>query len=265
MIADLRKYHRLFLLEAQAKLSIRLHPFLQTLVFMVPVVGKILFWKAVYRASDGDIGGFDMRDMVFYLIATAMVQDATWAYGGFIRDDICRGGLTMHLLRPASYFKTRFSEWSGNMVPRWGSVAILGLMLLLVFRNEVRLPSELWIYPAALVATLQTYLLKFVFSFCMSLLCFWTESSPPLIGHIGQLLGGSLVPLSFLPGVLQSVAGILPFQYMLYFPATVLMGKVSPAGFLEGLAVQALWIAAFGALARIMWRRGVPRYVAYGG
>ena len=43
------------------------------------------------------------------------------------------------------------------------------------------------------------------------------------------------------------------------------MGKVSPSGFVLGLAVQALWIAVFGGLAQIMWRRGVPRYIAYGG
>lgn len=191
MIADLRKYHRLFLLEAQSKLSIRLHPFLQTLVFVIPVVGKILFWKAVYSASDGDIGGFDVRDMVFYLIVTTLVVESTWAYGGFVREDIRGGGLTMHLLRPASYLKTRFSEWTGNMVPRWASVAILVLILVLAFRDDVRLPTDLWIYPAALVAIFQTYLLKFLFSFCTSLLAFWTESSPPSSGMPGSSSAGA--------------------------------------------------------------------------
>ena len=81
MITTLRKYHRLFLLEAQNTLALRIHPFLQTLVFMVPVVGKILFWKAVYRSSDGDIGGYDEHDMVLYLIAVTLVNELTWAFG----------------------------------------------------------------------------------------------------------------------------------------------------------------------------------------
>ena len=77
MIGDLRKYRRLFWLEAQSKLALRLHPFLQTLVFLVPVVGKIYFWKAVYRSVDGEIGGYDLHDMVLYLLVSAVVTELT--------------------------------------------------------------------------------------------------------------------------------------------------------------------------------------------
>ena len=265
MIATFRKYRRFFLLEAQDKLSLRLHPFLQTLVFMVPVVGKILFWKAVYRAGDGDIAGYDQHDMVLYLIAITLVNELTWAYGGFIKGDIRSGGLTAYLVRPASYLKTQFFFWSGNMVPRWGSAVILVSVALVFFRDSVRLSSDLWIYPAALVAILVTFILKFLFSFCVSLVAFWSESNLPLVPQIGQLLGGSLVPLTFLPDLLQSAAMMLPFAYMLYFPATVLMGKLDPVAFVQGLGVQVLWIAVFAGLSQIMWRRGLKRYVAYGG
>ena len=187
-------------------------------------------------------------------------------FGGFIREDIRTGGLSAYLLRPASYLKTHLFTWSGNMVPRWASAAILVAIALVFYRDDIRLSTELWIYPAAVIAILVTFLLKFLFSFCMSLIAFWTESGGlPLISQLGQLLGGSLVPLSFLPGVLQIAAGALPFAYMLYFPTMVLMGRVDPVGFLEGLAVQALWIAVFAGLTQIVWRRGLKRYVAYGG
>ena len=265
MIAALSKYHRLFLLEAQATLSLRLHPFLQTLVFMVPVVGKILFWKAVYRSSDGDIGGYDEHDMVLYLIASSLVTELTWAYGGFIREEIRSGGLSVYLLRPASFLMTHLFTWSGNMVPRWASASILVTGALVFFRDDIRLSPDWWIYPAALVAILVTFLLKFLFNYCMSLISFWTEGSLPLVRHVGLLLGGSLVPLSFLPDLLQVAAGALPFAYMLYFPTTVLMGRVDPVAYLQGLAVQVFWIAVFAGLAQIMWRRGLRRYVAYGG
>lgn len=43
------------------------------------------------------------------------------------------------------------------------------------------------------------------------------------------------------------------------------MGHVEPSAYLEGLAVQLLWIAAFAGLAQVIWRRGLRRYVAYGG
>lgn len=268
MIGPLWKYRRVFLAEARSRLlTHRLHPFLQTLVFVVPIVGQLFFWQAVYRASDsGVIGGFDSRDMMAYLLAACLVDQLTWAYGGFITSDIRSGELTQRLLRPANYLKMHFFSWCANLVPRWISAFILVGGLLLFFGEYVRLSTDLWVYPAGLLAILTTFLLKYMF-YCgfISLLSFWTQGGVPLLPHAVNLFSGRLVPLTFLPVALQSVADVLPFRYMLYFPATVLMGHVEPMDFVHGLAVQLVWIGGFASLAQLLWRRGIRHYVAFGG
>jgi ABC-2 type transport system permease protein len=150
------------------------------------------------------------------------------------------------------------------MVPRWASCAVLVSIALVFYRDDVRLSSEWWIYPAGLLAVLITFLLKFLYSFCISLMAFW-ETGIPLIGHVQRLLSGGLVPLTFLPGFLENTSERLPFAYMLYFPTTVLIGRVDPTAYLEGLTIQLLWIAVFAGLAQVIWRRGLRRYVAFGG
>ena len=86
-------------------------------------------------------------------------------------------------MRPASYLKTQLFTWTGNMVPRWASCAVLVSIALVFYRDDVRLSSEWWIYPAGLLAVLITFLLKFLYSFCISLMAFW-ETGIPLIGHV---------------------------------------------------------------------------------
>ena len=57
----------------------------------------------------------------------------------------------------------------------------------------------------------------------------------------------------------------LPFQYLAYFPAKVLLGQLTPGELFQGLAVQVLWVIGLFFLARFLFSRGVRRYSAFGG
>ena len=79
------------------------------------------------------------------------------------------------------------------------------------------------------------------------------------------LLSGRLVPMPLMPDWVQEIARFLPFQWTFYFPIESLVGDLSGAELLGGLAVQLLWILVGLALFRLAWRSAIKRYSAVGG
>ena len=63
---------------------------------------------------------------------------------------------------------------------------------------------------------------------------------------------------------LAEVARVLPFHALLGFPVELLVGRLSLVEALHGVALQLGWLAVFGALAAVLWRRGLRAYGAFG-
>jgi ABC-2 type transport system permease protein len=133
-----------------------------------------------------------------------------------------------------------------------------------------------------------------VLAFCTSLVLgfligFLTESLIGLIGFwflevsslififmmLNYFLSGHMLPLDWLTNALpedsawrfaaRGILACLPFQYMAYFPASVMLGKVTGADLVWQLLGGLGWVLALYALNRLAFARGVARYSAFGG
>jgi ABC-type uncharacterized transport system permease subunit len=81
---------------------------------------------------------------------------------------------------------------------------------------------------------------------------------------VRTFLSGSVLPLWFMPGWLQTIAGVLPFQAAAFTPVAIYFGR-PPGGLGPALAVQALWVAVLAALCALVWSRARHRVVVQGG
>jgi ABC-2 type transport system permease protein len=267
MFSEVLKYRRHLTIGYQTRMEHRFSVFCSIAVFMFPVVAKIIFWKAVYVNGQGDIGGFNISDMIMYILIFQFVFEFTWCYPGewIVRPNIIQGGLTDYLRRPVSYLLTLLFRVTGNMFPRWTSTLGIFVFLFVLFSADIKLSTSLWIYPAGMLAIVLCYFLLFFYSFLIGLIAFWTEGDIPFLGHIYRLFSGWIVPLAFLPIWVRSIADVLPFKYMIYFPTTILMGKLTLQDFIRGVSFQVFWIILFLVAINFIWKRGVRRYEAYGG
>jgi ABC-2 type transport system permease protein len=96
---------------------------------------------------------------------------------------------------------------------------------------------------------------------------FWTTRVSALFElliALELLLSGRLVPLPLMPDWAQELATPLPFKWSFYFPIQSLVGDLSTAELLGGLAAQAAWIAVLTAMTLFFWRFAVRRYSAVG-
>ena len=78
------------------------------------------------------------------------------------------------------------------------------------------------------------------------------------------ILGGFIIPLSFYPAWLQSIAKALPFAAMIYGPSQLFIAP-SLELFANVLFSQLAWILVLGTILVLAYRRGVTHLTVNGG
>jgi ABC-2 type transport system permease protein len=109
-----------------------------------------------------------------------------------------------------------------------------------------------------------------VFFLCRDYFLKWPDATTWLLFVymlFSFFLSGHMFPIDMLQEhePWATIIGILPLQYLAYFPAAVFLGKVEGWDLVRGLGWELFWVVFFIILSRILWIRGTRRYSAYGG
>jgi len=110
--------------------------------------------------------------------------------------------------------------------------------------------------------------IRSLFNAVIGFAAFWVTKIAAItsvVFTVELLTSGRLVPLELMPGWAQDVSWVLPFRWAFSFPIEALIGPISTAEMLRGLALQVSWVLGICVLLRLVWRRGVRRYSAVGG
>lgn len=229
-------------------------------------------WSAVYDSGGGGaMSGFTMPQMVVYIVlmfltGTVIASDAAYVVGEEIRD----GAIAMRLIKPVSYNATFLFQELGNKLPT--EIAIIAPMLIAVevIRTvlsgtvEFSLPClALYILSCALA-----YLINFYFNICFGFLAFiikYLWGANMMKNAVVGFLSGMVIPLSFLPPVLEKIFLLLPFASLNYTPVMIYMGKYSGAALWYYIGLQAAWAMFFWGLSKLLWKSAVKRLTVQGG
>ena len=82
---------------------------------------------------------------------------------------------------------------------------------------------------------------------------------------VSFFLSGHMIPIDFFGEPYATWMKYLPFSYLAYFPAAVVLGKYTHAELVRELAIQAAWVVALLVANRVAFARGIRRYGAFGG
>ena len=125
-----------------------------------------------------------------------------------------------------------------------------------------------WQFPAYILSLLLGFVIGFFFEVCMGCIGFWMLEVTSLLYVVNTLnffVSGQMFPLDLLPPFWANFLKAMPFQYLAYFPASVLLGKVSGSALIYGLLIEVVWAAVFICLSRWLYRLGLRHYSAFGG
>lgn len=260
-----RIYRALLVAEFQAAAQYRVQSVLWLLFAIVRPVVFLAAWAAVAEAQGGSVGDMSAGDFAAYYVALTLVGQLTMAWvSETFEMDVRQGRLSPKLLRPLHPLHYSICE---NVVFKVTTLpALLPALVLIGWTFQAQFHTQWWHVALFLPSVLLAAALRFIFSWLMATLAFWTtrvHSISHLFDRFVFVLGGQIAPLSQL-GVLAPLGYALPFGYMLWAPAEILRGGPSVEQALAILAAQAAWLAAACVGYVFIWRRGVRQYSAVG-
>jgi ABC-2 type transport system permease protein len=267
-----KKYWHVINIGIQNNLAYRVNFLFRIVSGFVPLLATIYLWRAIYRAkpADGSVADYSLAQMTsYYLVVTLVdvltaVSEDDWQIAADIKD----GNISQFLLKPIDYLAYRLCLFgSSRLIYLLVSAVPLGIFIYCL-RKYFVLPPD----PAALgwffISVMLTALLQFFTSYVMAMLAFWVLEVSTFIFILfafEYLASGHLFPLDILPPAVEKALFYTPFPYQMYFPVSIYMGRTTGGALVQGLVIQAAWVAAAYFLARFAWRRGIRKYAAVGG
>lgn len=265
----MKKYLTSFKLSIQTFFEYRINLLLQILSNLLFFASLIILWIAVYHGKEV-VGGFTYNQMISYIFISGIISSYVFyvSVGDEIDFWIRWGFLSTWLVKPINIPIYWFID---DLARRFFNFAMSIIAFFVVFffiQKNIVSPASfntfLFVMITIFIAGLLNYLVFYVFS----LLAFWMEQTWGVrfvLRSFITIAGGSLIPLSLLPGILGKIILILPFQYMAYFPIQIYLGKINHDQMLTGISIEVVWVVIFYGLASLLYKKGVKKYTAVGG
>lgn len=266
-----RVYLHAFSIEARKIMTYRADFWVSAvLTFFVELAAAYFLWTAIFHETGQErIAGFSLEAMIVYYVAALLLGKLVKGSerGMTISTEIYDGGLTRYLLYPTNYVGFKYAEHLGALVPALVELAIFGTIAATILSA----PADANITPESIAMAVCSVVvgnaLHFLLIFPIEAVSFWADNVWALnvmYRFASQMLGGLMLPLTIFPEWSQPLLDVLPFKYLYFFPATTLLGQVSPAEWAKGMAISLVWCAVAGLVCRTVWRRGTLQYTGVG-
>jgi ABC-2 type transport system permease protein len=248
-------------------LAYRLRYYTGIVTYFIYVSVYYFIWRAIYTNSVS-IEGFDFSHMLTYIAVGWIIRsfyfsniDQEMAYA------VTEGKLAMDLIKPINPQAMYVAQALGESLFRLGMLTVpTALVLLLVY--PIRRPASLPHFLGFFASVLLSFFIVAGINFAVGTFAIRLKSILGLLRakyFLLELFSGLLIPISFFPHALQDIFSVLPFQYISYIPVLIYLGKISGAGILRALAIQAFWVFALLALGDVLWRWSSRRITIQGG
>jgi ABC-2 type transport system permease protein len=241
-----------------------------TLVRFLPIVTQIFLWSAIFQNdSSRTMKGYNFGQMVSYYLLVMMARAFSSMPGlsTGIASSIADGAVRKYLIQPVDMLDHLFWHRVAHKLVYY--VIAAGPFALVFWMCRAHLPGwPAWPVTAAFVASLlMSFAIGFLIEALIGLIAFWFLEVSSLIFiymMLSYFLSGHMIPLELLSQWIPFV-DYLPFRYLAYAPAAIMLGKIPQEQLPMELFVQAVWIVVLFILNRVAFQRGVQRYSSFGG
>jgi len=264
----MRKYLTAYSIALQETLQRRSTLLMDRLGGFAIVLSLYSFWNVLLGDKTSFLGYTRPEMLTYVLIINVLRSFVFTGRGWLLVGEISSGRISSYLVRPLNYHGYALALDLAQKTVHVASAFLEIGVLVLAARGGVFVPRDPAAWALFALAAAMASLIFFFMEFAVSTLAFWTsESGGPLFCFelFLQFAAGAFFPLDVLPESLRRLLAATPFPYMVYFPARVLLQKVSPPEAMRLLAAEAGWLALAAAVAIGAWSRGLRSYAAEGG
>ncbi len=252
-------------------LAYRLRFYTGIVTYLIYVTVFTSIWSAVYHDPDSRtaLAEFDSFDVLFSYFALGWLT-RSFSFNTVDRelsDLVGSGQIASRVARPVSLHVQMLSAALGQTLFRLVCFTPLILIALATF-YELEPPASLGAF-LLFVVTLALAVVTFAeVNFLVGLIAFRTKSVQGIMHAkqtIVELLSGLLIPLSYFPDVLQTIARATPFPTLTSVPNRIYLGLATGREAAQSVAISVAWCIAFVFLAHVAGRAACRSLTVQGG
>jgi len=263
------RYVRILFLHFQDVFESRGRAFVWFLTITIYPLLLILFWSgASSKKPLGNGWNLSLITSYYFFLTVAFSLLISHVEEGVSKIDIREGMLVAYLLRPFSYYWKKFFEELTARVFQSVYAVVFCLVVVIILRRNIFVITH---DPALLLMStfliIGAVMLSFTIKMTMGICTFWfldIRGSYEVMYMIEMIFSGLLMPLIFLPSFFQKIAYLLPFSYIVYFPVSAILGRLSMVNLIEIFLAQMVWLASVGLIYHFLWIAGVRKFSAVG-
>lgn len=229
----------------------------------------LFLWGVIYQ-SNPNAFGYDSASMLTYIFGISLLRSVVFlGRTTDIQADITSGDLSNLLVKPIGLFRY---WWSRDVADKFLNVifALIEMTLLVGILNPPLLPpaSASLMLPFAVSVVIAVFL-YFFFSLSISFTTFWLSEGNGwpqrfFLLTMMEFLAGGLFPLDILPPSLQQLLFFLPTTYMVFMPMHMYLGRLESNMIVPVLLIGTTWTLVFFCISRLLLKKGIQTYGAYG-
>ena len=267
----MRKYLSFFRIRLMAGLQYRAAALAGLSTQLVWGAMEILLYRAFWlEQPDRFPMGMEALASYIWLQQAFLTLFALWNWEFDILESVKTGAVSYELLRPADIYGMWMSRSIANRlsraVLRMAPVILAALLLPAPYGLRLRIsPAAFGVFLLSMV--LMVLVVCAYSLFVYSLTFYLTDPNGVMVLSVAaaDLLGGSIVPLPFLPEGLRRFAELTPFASMQNAPLRLFSGDIPLPEAPAVIGLQVFWAAALMAAGYLLTQNGLRRTVVLGG
>lgn len=263
-----RKYWTVFKTSWSNGFVYRFNFWLWRVRSVVVVLTIYFLWNAVF-SNNQIIAGYTRDKILTYVFLTLVLRSLILGQRSMdAAGEIANGKLSNYLLKPLNYHVYWFVRDLADKLLNLFFTFFETIILYLVLRPPIFIQNNPAVLLGFAVAVVAAVFLNFILGNIASNFSFWTPGNAWSFWFLylvfQDFLGGVMYPLDIFPQAISKIIMLLPFPYLLFFPANTYLGKIAAPDYFWGLAVMTFWFTVCLFLLKFEWRAGVKDYQAEG-
>jgi len=271
--ASLRLYLAFVRLAFLKFLAYRLRYYTGVISYTIFIAGNAYLYRALFAsrpeaAGAVEIGGFTLSEMITYIAIAWIGRSFTFNnIDRTLAHQVQQGEIAMQLIKPLHVQSVMMFEALGEAGFRL-LLFTVPIMVVGVPLFDIGAPPAPALYGGTVLSFLFALVINAQLNFLVGCLAFYLKNIDGVIRAKAislDFLAGVLVPFSFFPAWVQTLAAWLPFQGLGYVPVMIYLGKRTGPDLAIALLGQAVWAIGLFVAGRWLWNRALRAVTLQGG
>lgn len=227
------------------------------------IASLLLFWTILTSTSETNL---NTRELLSYFLIAGGVSEFVMAtnlsFGKNTLRKIKNGEINSFALRPLNLIYYLYWSYVGSATLDYILAFISIIIGIVIFP-----PTSVFAIVLSLTFLVIATILSLSINILTATLGFMTTEASSIknvLVHIIKVLSGTIVPISFFPGISQMLIKLTPFPFLVYGPTQALRENTLTNEVLLNLSLGIFWMSLLYITAHIAWNKLFKKYEAIG-